>query len=502
MRSTAFPLAFIALGCLLVTEVVAAPASTSFSAWYRALGEVIEDAPGMQAAFRNARAADHGIEAAIRQAPFSIDSSLEYTHFVSGLGANFVPGSPIVVPSASAFDLRSNSRLGFGLRERFFAQLDGSVGLLEAMGTGTFAAENLPFSLGLRLQYDVLRGGNRSAENDRARADAVSALGSKLQSWDQMLALRLELQSVTSALYGNACKQRGLEALRERAERALSEAEVQKSAKVLSQTDFLNFRFLRSSVMARVARLTAERAELEARLMVFGELVARKVAASIAAVRTCDPDFSALRSLSPPEAPVLERTAETAPGVAAQRAVQLALVFAREARGTELLPGLSPFLAGRIARPDGLDSEVASVSGGLALDWAIPGERGAQGLEAATVQHRAAEAAAEAARLGALSELKALAARMTTQQQLMRVLEATAEDSAALVEILDVRRSIGDVDALNLASAVSGNLDAQFSLVDAAIQIEGAFLQIETYREASRASVAELERLSSEHWTE
>lgn len=488
--------------CLLTLPVTTQAATGSFQAWFKGLGPVLDESPSAISTTQQIEAAEHGIEAAMRQAPFALGSALEYTHFFTGIGANFVPGSPIAVSSSSNFDIRARSQLTFGLRERLVAQLDGSVGLLGTDGREAFDAGNIPFGLGLSLSYDLVRGGNGSSENDRARSSAVSELSGKLQAWARLLELRLELQAVASALYANACKQKGLEDLAERARRARSEAELQKGAKVLSQTDFLNFRFLQSSVDARLASLVAEREELRERLLAFGESVQAKTLKGLERVDVCDPDLATLRSVRPPASGGLERLAADLPAASAARAVQLALVFAREAQDTELLPGLSPFISARFARPDGFASEVAGVTGGLAMDWAVPGSKGYEALEAARKRHHAAEQESEAARLRALADLRALVARIRTRQGLIEVLELNAQDAGALVEILDVRRSIGDVDALNLASAVSGNLDAKFSLVDAAVDLEAALLRLETYREAAEASTRELARITLETWTE
>lgn len=494
------------LGSMLLVGALGSPpahaAGGSFQAWFRSLGPLLEDSPALLAAAKEIEAAEHGIEAAIRQAPFSLDSNLAYTHFVTGIGANFVPGSPIAVSSGSTFDVQATSRLSFGLRERLLAQLEGSVGFLGVMEGESFDARNLPFSLGLSLRYDLVRGGSGSSENDRARSQAVLELGGKLRGWARILELELELQSLGSALYANACKHRGLDALAERARRARAEAEIQKGAKVLSQTDLLNFRFLESSVEARLAALVAEREELKERLLGLGEDVREKTLAGLGAIGACDPDLQTLRGLQAPGWGVLERVAADLPGTAAPRALQLALVFSREAQDTELLPGLSPFVSGRFARPNGFQDEVAAVTGGLAFDWAIPGVKGYEALAAAQERHRAAERESESARLRALGELRAMLARVQTRQRLLEVLEVSARDAAALVEILDVRRSIGDIDALNLASAVASSLDARFSLIDAAVELEATLLRIETYQRAAEASARELARLTLEAWTE
>jgi hypothetical protein len=219
------------VGWLALVLVVAEPGSGRLEDWLARAPQFLSDAPGMEAARRSRESSKAAVDASYRQAPWVLETAVEYTHFLTEQVAGFVQdanGNPVAL--TQDFDLSGRTSLGLRMREGVSAELSVNAGLAGVGGTNLGDPENLPFGVGLNVAYDLLRGGARSIENERARGDALRAFSTQLSADARALELDVSLRRALAGAFINRCKARVVARIRGLVDRSLIEEKVQLAA--------------------------------------------------------------------------------------------------------------------------------------------------------------------------------------------------------------------------------------------------------------------------------
>ncbi len=486
------------------SEARAEGAPLDLSSWVAASLEHLASSPTYQRLQAREASAESFIHASWEQSPWTVRSTATHGQAFPRTGSVFVPQLGSSVPTSRSWELGLTGALEYRRRERLVGTVAGSVGYLDDRERAGVNAGDLPFALDVNLAYDVLRGGAGSSENDRARAAAYLGVADKLETDAARLSARLRFLEQAVALFGNVCKRRQVERLAGVVKGAVESARVQLQSRVLTQAEYLNYQFLENTIAAREASVELERRALLEGLLVWGEAVKERMHARLGLAVDCDgargsatkwADAAAL------DADALRRLAERLPAYAASRAANLSATFDLSAAETELLAGLSPFVAGRVARAPGSDEEVLTAQLGLQLAWNVPQVRGAAARDVALFARQAAQRRMEEVYAQQVSAVRTLTARMETERRVLETLVRSAASVDELARVLEVQRAIGEANALNQATALVNAVDLELAMVDGGLRIGLAWHQLQAMQAAAEA-VGEQDRLDDADWLE
>ncbi|MFO0726612.1 MAG: TolC family protein [Myxococcota bacterium] len=430
-------------------------------------------------------AAEAQHRADLAQSPFTLSAGVAHTQYRR-------QRSPASL--TRNFDTTLSTSLDLALRNSLHGTLQGSlIHADESAPSGLSPTPGL-FDLSLTFSYDLVRGGDTSGPQDRARAAAANALASELLARADRLDGELAFLSLAAEIYGLGCKAKLLEEQRALIQKLVEAAELQSKAKALSKADLLNLQTLMNSVLARQAEIDLSRLSAEQRLASSGAEVRRALGdrVAVALASGCVSEDSGAEA---PDLDVAGLAART-PLVAAADAAVAAAGYDARALETELSFGLSPYVSGRMGRANGLDNNV-DYSGtiGLSFDWNVPGGRGADLLSAAHASLRAAELKQADARASAEALIGSTIVEIRGRRNLLVFLERLTQGASTLIQALDAELAIGDVESLNLANAYLSRLDALTSRIDAWLGLLLASHRLQVIQRAAEGAGAAKEVL-------
>jgi len=490
---------------LLFTLALGAPGADDLTRWVEQARAKLDDTPTALALERSRDAAEHAIEASKHNSPWTLRSLATHGQQFPRNGTSFVPRLGQSVPTSRSWEATFTGAVEYRSRSRWAVALEGATGYFDNQDVPGAQANDVPFNVDLSVTYDVVGGGAGSAENEAARAEALSAVAQRLLAGEARLAAELQLLEDVVALFANRCKQTALEPISAATTRALEEARLQVETKVISQADALNYEFLADSVASRRAGLALEGRALLSRVRAWGPQMARTLEALSAGRPACEEGLQAAlaraAAAARPEAAV-DGLAASLPGPAARRAAETAAGLSLAALRMGQRPNLTPCLLGRMSRAIGFDEEVALVEAGLQLDWNVPGARGDAQLRSAEAQRAAAARAREEALLAARAEVMRTVTTIEAEQDLLRALARTIEHTTALEKVLEVQRAIGEVSSLNQAVAVANQVEARLSYVDSWLRLRLGVLRLAALERAAERAAPDLQRATDSAWTD
>ena len=490
----------------MATPAAAEHGPRDLDAWVAAGLARLSDSPTIRALEEARRSGISAMLAAIEESPWTVRSSLSHTQPFPRRGQARRSGNSVPFDTVRSYDVQASAELAYQRRSRFTASLAGTTGYLENLESQGAEAADVPFSVDLTIAYDLLRGGADSAEHERARAVAMRALASSLATEAARLQAELRFVDEVVAIFANRCQLDEMERVREAVGRALEGARTQLDAKVMSKPDYMNYVHLENVVLSQRSGLERQRAAVLDGMLAWGSEIRQVVEALLNGPVDCpkssditgvDRSIAALDPLMA-HLPVL---AAQLPAHIAARAEQLASSHDLAATRTERLPGLAPYVAGRVERVSPLDEEVGSAQLGIQLDWTVAQGREARLEEAASQAHAAATRRVQESLQQGMSTLRALQGQIAAERRLLDVLSRTVDNSDALGRALEVQRAIGEVDALNQTSAYVSTINAKLSYLDSWARLQTSLYRVRAIDEAAKRTAEDRERLDDVSWT-
>jgi len=445
--------------CALCFSSTAAGAQ-DLDAWINAGTAALPASPTYRALDARRQSSEAFVDAALEQSPWTLRSTVRHDQIF--------PRTP------RAWGLGASTEVEYRRRSGWVGTLAGAVNYVD------IADANLPFSVDLTVGYDVIGGGDDSAGNDRAEAFALRSISDALSAESTRIDARLRFIDDVASIYAAQCKKKRVEELRKVVGAALSAAQIQLDSKVISQADFLNFRFLDDSFVTRLTSAEIEQRLALERLEAWGPAVVETVRALSGQPIDCDRVKKDRTVMMTPEA--VTALAERQPQHAARRADRLAAAYDARATRTEQRPALVPSVGGTFGRIS--DQEVVTAHVGVAFDWNIPQSRGHAAETATRLAVEAATVRIEESLASSVAFIRQLIARVESERRLLDVLARSTASSEQLARVLDVQRAIGDIDALNQATALLNAVDLKLAVVDSGVRLESAYWQLETLKQA------------------
>jgi hypothetical protein len=437
------------------------------------------------------RAAAAEIEVAAREeAPWTLRGGLRHAQPFPRTGVVRDPVTMETAPTARSWDLTGRAGVEYRRRSTLLAAATADVGYADPAPREVISAHDLPFAIGLSVAYDLVTGGAESPANDRAHAAEARAVAEALAADAARVDAELRLVDDALAAFAGACKARAIQDLQRVVTEAAAASRAQLAARISSEADALNFRVLEQLYAARLASAAQERRVALERLTAWGpdlSALGRARAADALTCRVPSAELAARAARRPAGDDARRRLVEGSPLVLARAAELTAAALVLRATETELRPTVAPFLAGSVARLRGLDETVFTAQAGLDVSWTIPELKGAASVRGQTEALSAARRRVEEARAALDATARALIARLETERALLAALDDTTATTTQLARVLEVQRAIGDVDALNQATALVNAVDLELAGIDALARFTSAALQLDVLAAASRA---------------
>lgn len=494
---------------LLIALALTAPTlpaeGDDLATWVAEVRNHLDDSAAAQAIAQSREAARYSEVAAQAQSPWTMRTTLSHGQQFPRDGSSFVPRLGMSVPTARSWQTLMVGTLEYRSRDRWTVQLEGAAGYFDNAQVAGAQQNDIPFNVDLSVAYDVVSGGSDSAENQAARAEAISALAQRLAAKDRLMQAELLLMSQVVELYGNRCKLVEVERIEAATNKALEDARLQVETKVISSADALNYEFLADSVRGRLAILRGQTRSILQRASAWGPETMAAFETLATRTPTCrEPLEQTLeRAGEARRAPkVIDEIARALPGSGARQAAATAATVSVGALVKAQRPSLAPFLLGRVSRAIGLDEEVALVEAGLQFEWNVAGERGDAQLRAAEARRAAAGRAVEQQQFEARADLRQLLAEIEAEQAVLRALDGGVQHSEKLGKILEVQRAIGEVSSLNQAIAIANQVDAHVAYIDAWLRLRRAIFHLGVLEATAQATRPELDKTTESAWTD
>lgn len=490
---------------LALTAPAISPGADDLATWVAEAQSHLGDSAAAQAIVQSQAAARYAGVAAQAQSPWTMRSTLAHGQLLPRNGSSFVPRLGMSVPTSRSWEAVLSGTVEYRTRDRWTVQLEGAAGYFDNSQVAGAQVNDVPFNVDLSVTYDVISGGSNSAENQAARAEAISALAQRLAAKDRLMQAELLLMGQVVELYGNRCKLAEVERIEVATGKALEEARLQVETKVISPADALNYEFLADSVRSSLAALRGQTRAILQRASAWGpETSAAFEGLAKRTPRCREPLDKVLGRVEgarrTPKA--VDEIASALPGTGARRAAATAATISMGALVTAQRPSLAPFLLGRVSRAIGLDEEVALVEAGLQFEWNAPGERGDAQLRAAQARRSAAGRAVEQAQLEARASLRQLLAEIDAEKGILRALDGGVQHSEKLGKILEVQRAIGEVSSLNQAIAIANQVDAHVAYIDAWLRLRRAIFHLGVLEAVAKTTRPELAKTTEGAWTD
>ena len=327
---------------------------------------------------------------------------------------------------------------------------------------------NRPFSVQLRLSYDLLRGGAHSpAQLAALQQEELQREQAAWAAWDWQQA-QISMGRDLALVYFAYCRLAVLNAAMIKVSAAVDRARLQLQTRTTSNRDFLNIVELQQTLVRQRLSGETQIAATVARAAAHGQSWSTFLEALSGDALQCDALMADAPSPPVLSVELLHAFSNVQAAVAHQRAALL------EQAATEATEShsLRPYLQGDYGRGDFSQSELASITAGLLAQWRTTGAQGRLSKQAAAA--RVARAAAQTDRLMREdhARLTALQVQIQNQWQLRHALEQSLNVSAELIATLEAQQAIGRGDSLNYSSATLNQMDLKRSLIDTEDQLQ------------------------------
>jgi hypothetical protein len=376
-----------------------------------------------------------------------------------------------------------DSQLGldYRLRSSFEISLDATYDQVKYQEplSAPYRTPDGPYNAALRFSYDVLKGGSNSLENTTAKSAYYSARRTLFVAQNEQLQTRVQLINLFVDIFVTECKIRELKKAQEFVGEAVKTGQYQLKSKTLSYKDYLTFVDLANSFSRRQGTLEGVQSANISRALSWGSEASRGPATLASQSIICMPknkkNGTGLASKD------LTEMSKRLPSVlAAEAAIQSTISQKRIVElGDDI--SLKPFLeAGYSQTPQATRGFYAATIG-LALLWNLGGEKGETAQAAATLDQQAAQENFERAIAASQSQIATLQVQVTSQLNLMTILDRSITNSDILLKTLRAQKRIGATDALGFANAYINMIDGVHSRLDTWGLVKKAQNELNTY---------------------
>jgi hypothetical protein len=426
---------------------------------------------------KSSESAELSSQEAIRESPFSIASAASRSFYQSDdslAAGGFRRTGGFVLTNSLIAAWRS------GLNVALRADYETS----SLQQPTTFGETDQPFDFGLRVSYDITRGG---IEERRARQSYSLAKRTRHLQDAAYLDAKLRFIALSSDYFLSRCKILLLEEGKVNVSDAVKTGRIQQKTRTISHKDFLNFLELENAFLKNLAIEEANRAALSQSFVGWGEAgtsLAGKLDRPL-----CQPDLnqvlSRAKSALPTEAE-LDALSRTLPAFSAALASQEAASSAASVARLSNSVSISPFVSGNYIRESTTTKSLAEGAVGIALQWTIPGPRGTYEVAAAQTELAASGLLLKRTNDETLSRLRTLQSLLASQQNILTVLARSLENSRELLRTLEAQQAIGSVDTLSFTNASVNTIETQKAVLDSWGTIENTMRQLTEYRSFGR----------------
>ncbi len=460
--------------------------ASDFDAWFKQVWVPIQASPQYEGLDSRIKSANFESEAALLRSPWTTTSTLSIDE-----------ARPIETENETR-EVRTHifsNELKYVFDAGTLASMNLGVNYVDAKNqknpfvpNSATDAKSRVYTTSASLSHDINREGNRGfSKTSRSRNQDLS-LSNKWNIIQAKLDLELQIFRQLLDYYVARCKLERLEDSKELVIWVLKRGEAQVKANLISQTNFLSFKDLETSVERQISGQMSivdgyvVNLERNGTKFVSSLLKASEKHRFLCSFPSSKDPFAETKNLL--NATKIEGT-EFPSAVSAGYRKQATEKSAKIQR-LEYKPSVSPFVSGQWNNSIDSETETGSVSLGVSFSWNIPGRKGdllqqstREELESATKSYYSTVDLNN-------SIIANLKARLVAAERTYQVIKKSESSSELLLTALKQELAIGTIDPLNYASAALNKISIEQSSLEVWSTITSLHFEVERYSQASK----------------
>jgi hypothetical protein len=321
----------------------------------------------------------------------------------------------------------------------------------------------------LNLSYDIINGGYKDLRYLENKATERLEFSNLIGLTETLVRYYLDYRYQLLDIYSSYCKlktsREDLEVMR----KALEEIKLSYQLKSTSYKNYLNVMDTFNFVKRNNINYELNYEIFLQRLYFWSNLSIEEWKANFAASVTCPErkeQFSAFFINKPEEKPVYEETILGLRTKASGEAAQFTYLQVKQ----QIKPSVRPYL--EFGQDNSAGYTDKSVAVGVTLNWDTPSVKNKGQVLGAHYNAGAAKIANESNELQFVSQIRTYLITFDKNKELLQLSIDSLENSNSLVKLLEVQKSIGQVDSLSLSNAYTQRNQIRNAIFDSMVNIE------------------------------
>jgi hypothetical protein len=395
---------------------------------------------------------------ALLQSPFTLRSSLGFDKVTSEESYLSLESTELTAKNKTAA-----VELDYRLLNSFNSTFSLSKAYSSFSPTMNSVDDLLQFSV--KLEYDLVKGGENSSTFITAKIERDTFNQSKLQDYQNLNSEAILFRTLLAQFYSILCKEENLKKALISVNETVSKGELLLKTKNISYKDYLNFLTLRNSFDLRIASLNIEKGQLEDSFISWGDKIKLEVDDYFSKTLKCYNSQEELIKLKNTLNYKLEHTDSEVQNSLPVQSAKLGVHISKnrvDLAKNNLRPSILPYLqlSGSSSKYDHtstageiLKGNQKTIAAGISIEWDIPWTKDSNELRAATLINNGSKTRANFSHESIRSQLIQIERTVLNQESILDILIKTYETNQSLVLAINAQRSIGRIDSFNYTSA-------------------------------------------------